>query len=306
MPGEDRQGMAVDVSLKVFNEYPVSIDIPELGFDIFVSGCSHLDPYILVASAVTQPVAVRPSAKVLVRVGGLVRELPESLSAVCPGSDSSPLDILLQQFLDGQGPTVFVRGAAQTDADIPNWLARLLSSVTLPIPFPAGSSFENLIRNFTLSDVHFSLPNPAADPEDPDANPTVSGIINVIAALPTGMNFDLNVTNVKATADVFYKSDKLGELILPRWQDANSTRISLEDGPATAIKIESRIRDAPLNVTDGDILTEIIQKLLVGDEGVTLDIKAAVDIKVQAVLGQLVLKNIPAEGRIPVKRLSSF
>jgi hypothetical protein len=39
---------------------------------------------------------------------------------------------------------------------------------------------------------------------------------------------------------------------------------------------------------------------------VVLDIRAAVDVKVQTVLGQLTLKDLPAEGKIPVKRPSSF
>ena len=53
-------------------------------------------------------------------------------------------------------------------------------------------------------------------------------------------------------------------------------------------------------------MTDVIQELLFGGKGVLLDIKAHVDVKVQTVLGQLVLKDVPAEGKIPVKRPSSF
>jgi len=44
--------------------------------------------------------------------------------------------------------------------------ASRLSSITVPVPFP-GRSFENLIRSFSLLDVHFKLPDPTAEPDDP-------------------------------------------------------------------------------------------------------------------------------------------
>ncbi len=59
VPGRDEQAMAADVSITAFNEFPISVDIPKLGFEVLVSGCSPYDPLILVAAAVTNEVVSR-------------------------------------------------------------------------------------------------------------------------------------------------------------------------------------------------------------------------------------------------------
>ncbi|ORY64001.1 uncharacterized protein BCR38DRAFT_342489 [Pseudomassariella vexata] len=302
-PG-NKKSMVADVSLAAYNEYPVQLDVPELAFEILVPGCDADDPYIIVADAVTSEVLVKPRAEVEVDVHGLVRELPDSLTHACPNSRSSPLDLLLEQYMHGEPATLFVRGSSQPDGSTPRWIADILSSVTLPVPFP-GRSLDGLIRNFSLTDVQFTLPDPFASPEDPEATPKVSGNILVTAGLPREMNFAINVTKVRAFADVFYKSQKFGELNLRKWQHANSTRVEANKGQEASLKIESRINDAPLNVTDGDVFSDVVQTLLFGGKPVRLDIKASVDVKVETALGQLVLKDVPAEGTIPVKPFSN-
>lgn len=304
IPGA-RNAMAAEITVQSFNPYPVSFDVPELGFDILVPGCSPDDPSIFAAAATTNPVAVRPNADVVVNAHGLVRKLPDSLTRLCPNSDFSPLDLLFKKYLDGEAATVLVRGQKEPAGDTPDWLAEILSSITVPVPFP-GRSFDNLVRSFSLTDVYFKMPNPAADPNDPESEPRVSGTILVVAGLPSEMDFTLNVTNIRADADVFYKGDKLGELNLKEWQRANSTQIPATKDEEAKLKIQSRIKDVPLNVTDPDVLTDVIQALLFGGREVLLSVKALVDVKVQTVLGELVVKAIPAEGKIPVKRPSPF
>lgn len=290
--------MVADVALSAFNTYPVQLDIPELGFDILVSGCDS-DDLILVADAVTSDVHVEPQSEVNVDVKGVIRELSESLTNDCPDSSSSPLDILLQSFMHGEPATLFVRGSSHPDGNTPQWIAEILSSVTLPVPFP-GRSLDGLIRNFSLTDVHFTMPDPFAEPGDPDADPKVSGNILVIAGVPEDMNFGINVTNVMARADVLYKGDKMGELNLKEWQHANSTRVEGKD--EATLRIESRVEDVPLNVTDSDVFSDVLQALVFGGKPVILDIDAAVDIMVETALGKLIVKDVPAEGKIPVKR----
>lgn len=300
------KAVAADVAIKSFNEYPVSLTVPPMAFDILVPGCSPSNPTILVAACANNPVAVRPHAPVAVDVHGLIRELPDSLTQLCPNSDSSPLDMLFKKYLAGEAATVFVRGQDVPPDDLtPRWLSELLSSITVPVPFP-GRSFDNLIRSFTLTDVHFALPDLGADPDDPESNPRVSGTILVLAGLPSEMNFSLNVTTVRANADVFYKGDKLGELNLKEWQKANSTQIPATKDHEATLKIQSRINDAPLEVTDPDVLTDVVQALLFGATPVILGVKALVDVQVQTILGELVVKAVPAEGKIPVNRPSLF
>jgi len=298
--------MAAELSITAFNEHPISLEIPKLGFDILVPGCSPYDPHILVASAVTRPVSVRPRSKVVVTAHGIVRELPESLTRTCPGTESSPLDLFFKDYIGGEAATVYVRGQKTPVVDAPGWLTEILSNIAVPVPFP-GRSLDNLIRSFSLTDVHFTLPDPDADPDDPDSNPKVSGTIVAQAAVPPELNFSLNVTGVKANATVFYESKELGQLDLRnKWQKANSTQKPAGKEKEATLEIWSRMENVPLNVTDGDVLTAVIQALLFGGRDILLDIKALVDVNVETILGELVIKEVPAQGKIPLKRLSPW
>jgi len=173
------------------------------------------------------------------------------------------------------------------------------------VPFP-GRSFDGFVRDFSLTDVDFSLPDPLAEPGDPASNPAVSGTIQVTAVLPAEMNFEVNVSSIRATADVLYKKKKFGELDLRKWQRANSTRVEPKRKDEALLKIQSRVEDAPLEITDEDIFSVIVQQLLFGGKDVLLDVDALVAVRVQTVLGELTLKDVPAQGTIPVKRPYSF
>jgi len=300
--GPLNSSMIADVTLSAFNKYPVDFDVPELAFDILIPGC-ETDDFIQVVDAMTHEIHVHSHSKVYANVTGVIRELPDALTTQCPHSDTSPLDSFLGSFIKGEPATMFVRGSSQSGPQTPDWITNLLSSVTVPVPFP-GRSLDNLIRNFSLTDVNFSLPDPDAEPEDPRSNPQVSGNILVLAGLPSELNFGIEVTDVKATADVLYKSRKMGELNLREWQAAKSTR--MEDHGESLLKIESRIKNAPLEITDSNVFSEVIQMLIFGRDKIMLDIVASVDIKVQTSLGDIVVKGVPAEGKIPVKRPSLF
>ncbi|KAK2047473.1 hypothetical protein LZ31DRAFT_551301 [Colletotrichum somersetense] len=297
-----RTAVGADVTITAYNEFPVSVDVPELGFEVLVPNCNSFDPYILLADATTKPFAIKPRSDVTVNVSGIIRKLPKSLTRVCPNSKSSPLDKFLGQYMRGEAATVYVRGRKIPDSDTPDWVGDILSEITVPVPFP-GQGFDNLIKSFSLTDVNFQLPDPMADPDGPDGAPKVSGTVEVLAGLPKEMNFDINVTNLRATADVMYQHKKLGELNLDKWQPANSTKVEGTEKHEPLLKIMSRVVDAPLNITDGDVLTDVMQRLLFGGKEVLLDVKASVAIRVNTALGVLVLKDVPAEGKIPVKPL---
>lgn len=292
--------MAADVSLSLVNSYPIKLTIPPMSFDILVPNCGFDQEYIRLADAMTDVINIEPYSVVNVGVGGIVRELPKTLIKTCPHSDSSPLDLLLSDYMSGNDTTIFVRGSSTPSPDTPEWISALAASVTVPVPFP-GKTFDNLIRNFSLMDTRFSLPNPLAEPGSDEANPQISGTIVVIAGLPKEMNFAINVTRVRANATVSYKGEELGILNLRKWQSAESERIEPKDGEDAALSIKSRIEEAPLNITDDDVFTDVLQSLLFG-QAIKLKIVALVDVEVSTVLGTLVIKDLPAEGVVPVKR----
>ena len=282
----------------------MQFDVPELGFEILVPNCAQDQPSIPVAEVITSPIAVHPDAEVSIDARGIIDQIPKSLIQVCPQSDLSPFDRFLKQYLNGEDALVLVRGRKIPDSDTPDWITDILSSITVPVPFP-GRSFDNLIKNFSLTDVDFQLPSPIAPPGSPDADPKVSGTIEVLAALPKELNLDLNVTNIKADADVYYKGDKFGELNLKKWQKAKSAKVQ-DEKKDVSLMIKSKVKNVPLTITDGDVFAEVAQTLLLGDGDIILTVKAKVAVRVSTVLGQLTLKDVPTEGKIPVKRSSIF
>ncbi|KAM0258269.1 hypothetical protein ACHAQJ_003911 [Trichoderma viride] len=297
-----RMAVGANASIIVYNDYPVGLTVPQLAFDILVPNCDPSESYIMLATAITQPIDVEPHANVTVDANGVINDLPEELTQACPLTKMSPLDNFFKHYMNGEDAQVFVRGQNSDKSDVPEWIRSFLNSVTVPISFP-GSSFDDAIRNLSLTDVDFKLPSPFADPNDPDSKARVSGTVQVLAVLPSELNVDISVNSLRASGDVFYGGKKFGELNVQQWQKANSSKTNdPEDGKAV-LEITSRITDVPLDITDSDVFSDVMGELLLGDKDILLDVESLVDIKVSTVLGDLVLRDVPAKGKIPVKQL---
>ncbi|KAF7913110.1 uncharacterized protein EAE98_011661 [Botrytis deweyae] len=299
---DGHRGMAAEVSLSLVNSYPIRLSIPPMRFDILVSNCAADEPHIQLADATTDDIMIEPYSDVTLDVAGIVRDLPESLLQTCPNSHSSPLDLLLSDYIHGNDTTIFVRGSNAPSPETPDWITQIISSVTVPVPFP-GHTFDQLIKNFSLTNTDFSLPGPFAEPGTPESNPRISGDIMVLAALPKEMNFSLDVSKVRAKADVFYKGDKLGVLNLQKWQEARSKRVN--DKGDASLKIESHIKNAPLEITDEDVFGDLVADYYLGGKAVSLKIDALVEVEISTVLGDFIIKDLPAEGVVPLKPIST-
>ncbi|PNS14021.1 hypothetical protein CAC42_6534 [Sphaceloma murrayae] len=296
LPGKEG-AVAADAQVVLENDYPVDIKLPPLGFEVLAPNCNPDQPPISLAYVSSEPLHVSPRREIQVDLLGVVHKLPANFTKICPDKKDSPMDMLVGNYITGKDVTVYVRGASTPSDRVPKWVSDMISEVTVPISVP-GHTFGHLIRNFSLADVHFGLPNPMADEGSPEANPTISAVIKAIVALPEQMNFNLSVQHVRADADVYYKGSKLGKLNLNKWQGANSTRL---EGHATDLLVQSRIEKAPLEITDDDVFTEVVQALLFGGSRIVLGIKADVDVQLETALGVLTVRKVPAEGRVPVK-----
>ena len=296
-----KTGMAADISLNVTNDYPVSFTVPPLGFEIMVQDCDPDQPYIHLADAATENVEVRSEEDVQVQVLGLVEKLPAMVTRACPQTQKSPLDALVGDYIRGDETIVYVRGSQPPSQDTPDWVSDLIQSVTLPIPFP-GKTFGSLIRNFSFTDVHFGLPSPFADPKSPDSHPQISATVEAFVGLPKEMDFPIAVAQVRATSEIYYHKKKLGNLDLSKWQKANSTQIEAHGNVQAGLAIESIVKDAPLEITDDDVFSDVVQALVFGDKPVVLGVKADVDVETETALGKFVVRDIPAEGKVFVKR----
>jgi len=295
--------MAADVSLLVANEYPVDFNLPPLAFNILVDNCHKSDPYIKLADAETHDLHIRPKEEVKLNVTGLVHQLPDLLTQDCPGSNKSPLDIILGNYIHGKENTIYVQGSASPQIRTPKWVTDLIADITVPVNLP-GRTFGHLIKSFSLNDTHFSLPDPFAEPNAPESNPRISAKVQALVALPEDMNFNISVGRVRADADVFYKKRKLGKLDLRQWQKANSTRVDATGNDGPTLLVESLVKEAPLNITDDEVFTDVIQDLVFGGKSVMMHIKADVDVEITTALGDLAVRRIPAEGQVPIKRRS--
>ncbi|KAL2867919.1 uncharacterized protein BJX67DRAFT_70480 [Aspergillus lucknowensis] len=296
---DDDGAMAVDISVCALTDLPFSLRVPPLGFEVLVAGCAPRGSYISIADVVTEEVAVRPGSSTTVDVSGIVRGLSDELTRNCPGEKRSPLDSLLTSYIHGLRTTVYVRGANVPSLGTPKWVTDILRSVTVPVPF-TGQALDNLVKNFTMSDVHFSLPDPLAEPDTPESRPTVSALVKVLIGVPEQLEFDLDVPKVRATADVYYHKSKLGVLNLRDWQPANSTLVQDVDN-STALLVEFAMLKAPLEVTDDNVLTDVLSSLIFEGKPVPLTVSADVDAEVSTSLGAFTARGIPADGRLTVK-----
>jgi hypothetical protein len=296
-----RKGMGADASVVVANDFPIQITLPPVAVDVGMAGCSPKDKPIMVGTAETPELHVTPNSDIEVNVTGHVEHLSDALTEVCPNSAKSPLDAFIGDYMKGEDATIYINCCKFPDPNTPGWARDLLKDITVPVPF-AGRDMGNMVKNFTLADMHFSFPSPFAEPGTPEASPKISGVITVDVGLPNEMNFPLNVTQINAVADIFYHNKKLGKMDLQKWQKANSTRVESHGKDGPSLLVRSEIKNAPIEILDSDVLDEVVQALFFSGKPVMLDMKAHVGVGVNTPMGKFAIRGIPAKGSIPVKR----
>ncbi|KAL8711578.1 MAG: hypothetical protein Q9220_003988 [cf. Caloplaca sp. 1 TL-2023] len=300
---DGEKGMVANVSLAVENQYPIALEIPTFRFDLLVPGCLADDDFIVLGEATTTETQVKPKTDVSVGVSGFLQELPETLIAACPNTGTSPIDRLLGSYIEGKDTVVYIRGSRSPQPDTPGWIIDFMKDITVPVPFP-GHEFKDLIRNFTLANVHFGLPDPFASPNSPKSKPRISALVKALIGLPEEIQFPIGVVRVRADSDVYYQKKKLGVLDLKAWQHANSTRTTIPKEDQEGLLVQSIVKDAPLDITDDDVFADLVQALVFGGEPVVLGVQAKVDVETETVLGKFVVRGIPATGKVFVKPIS--
>ncbi|KAF1358264.1 hypothetical protein EJ07DRAFT_124434 [Lizonia empirigonia] len=295
-----RKGLGADASIVVKNTFPpVSLDVPPVAVDVLIDGCSPSE-HLKVGTAETPELHIRPQTDIRVNVTGNVEKLADPLTHVCPNSAKSPLDAFIGDYIKGEDATVYINCCRFPDPATPNWARELLKDITVPVPF-AGKEMGNMIKNFSMANMHFSLPSPWAEPGTPESNPSISATVKVGIGLPHEMNFPLDVNQIKADADIFYKKKLLGKLKLDKWQHANSTRIEGRGKDGPSLLVQSDIEKAPIEIQDDDLFSEVVQALIFGGKPISMDMKAIVGVGVDTPMGKLAIRGIPAEGTVPVK-----
>jgi hypothetical protein len=276
------EGIKARAVATLANPYPVKLDVPPLAFEVLLPDCA--DNYLLLGTTKNDVIHIRPKQNITVAAVGLVKQLPSALTEVCPGSKSSPLDSFVGDYLAGRDSTVYIRGGEQ-DVDTPEWIGKILRDTMIPFSTP-GHTFDNLIKNFSMADVHFSLPDTVTG-----SKPRLSAVVKVLIGLPAEMNLNLDINRIRANGHLYYKGEVLGDLDLSKWSKANATKIGHD------LLIQSVVVDAPLNIVNDDLFSEVVQHMIFG-KGATFGMQAKVDVDTSTALGDFVLRRIPSKGEI--------
>lgn len=289
------------MSVSVRNDYPVELAVPTVAFQVLVPNCDPGDTHILVGNATTEEFKIKARQPITVEATGRLYDFPDELTSICPGKSSSPLDLLVERYIQGLETTIYVSGKDFQSPHAPSWLGDLFSNLTLPIPF-TSHGFSRLIKRFSMTNVHFSLPDLFAEPGSPESLPKVSSLVQVAVGLPKEMNFPLNVSRVRSTADIYYEGEPLGKINLKKWQHAKATRNESAPIFAPELLVEFDVKNAPLEVTNEDAFTSVVQKLIFRREPVNLHVKAKVDAQTNTPMGLFAIRDIPASAQIVVNR----
>ncbi|KAB8621896.1 hypothetical protein FH972_026007 [Carpinus fangiana] len=291
---EGERGLAAQVAVVIANKYPVDLTIPALGFEVLANGCAPEDPFIMLADATTESIHVRPKHDVPVNATGFIQKLPQEFLSACPNTRKSPLDVVVGHYMNGKPTTFYVKGSDSPEANSPKWISDLTSGIIVPVILPSSAP-DNLMKNFSMTDVQFSLPDFWAEPGSPAAQPKISADIKALIGLPNEINFEVGVNQFKANATIFYKGKELGRLDLTKWQKATSRQAAAPGKSHKDLEVSTHVEKAPLNITDEEVFEDVVSALLMGSDNIRMAVRAKVAVGMQSPLGEFVIQDIPAE-----------
>ncbi|RPA82915.1 hypothetical protein BJ508DRAFT_413837 [Ascobolus immersus RN42] len=287
------KAVGVSASVSMSNPYPITATAPPLLFTVSIPSCDNSTTRL--ARAKLSSLRITPSSPISANVLGIISDLPDSVLVPCTNSTSSPLDSFLARYMHGNSTTLHISGAPASESiafGVPPWIAEFLSTITIPIPFP-GHATDSLIKRFTLTNVDLELPSPLADPSSPNSRPRLTALVQALIQLPEEMNFPIDVRRARADADVFHQGEKWGEIHIDEWVPARS-RTTWE-----GVEVEADVERTPVYITNGRVFRGVVKDMLLNG-GVELGISARVDVGMETAMGEVVVRDVEAEGMIEV------
>jgi hypothetical protein len=295
---EPDKGTVMSATAEIVNPYPVTLEVPGLGWKVLVPGCTPSEQ-IHATDADTSSIFIQAGKNITVDISSSISSLPEQLLNPCNDLTPSPLESLFQSFLDPNLTTkIFISGRHQSSPSLPSWLPSLLSSLTLPIPIPSldPNSASDLISGIHIHEMKFRLPSPWAPPGTPYSQPTVSGVIETILRLPAEVaDVAVNITALKADIDLFDQGQKFGKIVVPEWVSATTQR------KKKTLRVVARVTEVPVEVLDPLVFNRVMRKVLQGGGVVEIGIQGVVDGQVKVLVGEFALRGIPVERTVEVE-----
>jgi Protein of unknown function (DUF3712) len=290
----------VTASADAANPFPLTFDVPSLLLSLIVPGCAP-SARIRVTDATIAPISLQPGKNVSVDVRSAVSSLPAELSTPCGDDGPSPLEALMQSLVDpDQNATVFV-AASREMKSLPAWLARILSSFTIPIPVPrVDTNTSDLVPSIHCSEMKVTFPSPWAPPDVPAGKPRVSGVIEAVVVLPKAIDkVALNVTALRTDVYLSDEGVKFGRIVVPVWIPAVTER-------RKKIHVTTRVAEVPVDVLDPIAFQRVMTKVLRGEGTVTIGVDGTVDAQATVLIGKFTIRGIPVHGDVDVEGISPF
>ena len=212
------------------------------------------------------------------------------------------LERFLSDYLKGESSIFHVRGSERgpdddENSDLPDWMKKALSSVTLAIPFP-GSAQKDFIESLAMSNISIDFAT--------GIGTVVSGSAIALLRPPPEMKFDINVESVKPVVYLYMKDDYKTPFAKLAPSDASPAKTSLpRDDPSVPqelVRVESNLERVSLTLLPGgdDDLQKFLNKTFYGTEH-KVYIGGTVDAQVASAFGNLTVKDLAFKGEISTK-----
>uniref|UniRef100_A0A060T1I5 ARAD1C16764p n=1 Tax=Blastobotrys adeninivorans TaxID=409370 RepID=A0A060T1I5_BLAAD len=304
LPGSESNGMDVstDVHVDVKDAGPLAgfqASIPSLNWELMVAGCDE-DKVITVSDGGTAPFEIDFSSsgprRLDVTVQSGIDQLPPDLITPCAGSNKSPLDKFVGNYLAGADNFVTIRGSKHQDAGLPSWLSSLLRGLSYSFAFAGKQEGDNLINKIEFNGFKVDLFGHGWS-----RTPRVSAVVTITLNTPEGLTIDrgvdLRAIKVKGDVALFEVENrqKFAYLQLPDWTDCNTT-INDDNNYVVQFGIDS----VPIQVVNEGVFGSVVRQLMF-EGSVPVWVEALVDSMLSTPLGQVTLTDIPIQAQANVQ-----
>ncbi|CDK27582.1 unnamed protein product [Kuraishia capsulata CBS 1993] len=289
--GDD--GIHVDFETVIQNvardlNIPLGFFVPSVNWKLLLNDCNDL-PTIPVLEFSTGKMELSSTNPLNFGVSASVGSLPDSVNVRCDDK-KSPLTRFLSSAVDDS--LVKFTVSASKDNKFPVMVNRILEKMTVPVSFglDVKDKLGSLLKNVTMEDIAFQF-------MDPSNEPTIDGNLKIFLSVPRFLRTDVNVTDIRGTADLLYESSKFGEINLKHWKPATTDVLDddEENEKNYLVLIQAQLEHVILVLTDIPLFEKIVQKVL-GSGSVDVDIDALVDLLVSSFIGQLTVEKVNGKG----------
>ncbi|ANB11337.1 hypothetical protein AWJ20_4142 [Sugiyamaella lignohabitans] len=302
------KNLGLDVITKLSTDYKFSAaaDIPSLLWELKIPGCPkpQSSPYQLASKGRTYPIHLLPQSVVGITVESNLAEIPFEILFPCDNGPStngsnfkSPLDMFIQKYISGETNLVKIEGSSQQDDSLPDWLSRIIQSVSFTIPFEGKKGSDDLIQGLEFRNFRLSFPpsQPFPPVYAPNQPPRVSATIRVHVKTPNLIDIDpdmdLSVPLTKGSADLFSQGEHFAHIDIDDWIPCTTEH---DEGPNTYL-VEFDIESVPVEVIDQSVFGRVMREVLIAG-GSPIRVEAVVDAEVSTPIGDLVVTDLPAQG----------